>query len=73
MVDFPDVLPAEVRQPICDALNPCPHRPRRFLGRFTDRPYRCPQCGRWWVTRLLRQYDDWIYQWVRAEPPKGVA
>lgn len=51
----------------CCEHNPCPYRPRWFLFRFVDRPWRCTQCGRMWVTKskyLWGEHDG--YEWVRA-------
>ena len=67
----PDELPGSVAPVVCDRLNPCPDRPRHFLGRYTDRPWRCPQCSRWWVTQHRSSYATYdsggFYAWVRAE------
>lgn len=69
---FPDRLPEDIRPTRCHWLNPCPDRPRRRLRRFTDSPWRCPQCSRWWVTVgeehsgiLSGEWATWT--WVRAE------
>ena len=66
---YPDVLPPtnEIR---CTYLTPCPTRPTRFIGRFATRPWRCPECSRWWVTEW--RFEDnghWVsrWMWVRAE------
>jgi len=65
----PACLPARVPPTRCDHRNPCPDRPQRWLGRFTDRPWRCPQCGRWWVTERHTSYPcpEGFWVWVRAE------
>lgn len=68
---FPDRLPEDIRPTRCHGLNPCPDRPRRRLRRFTDSPWRCPQCSRWWVTvgeehsSISVTWTTWT--WVRAE------
>lgn len=68
---FPAELPADIPATACHRTNPCPGRPRHFLGRYTDRPWRCPQCGRWWVTEHRSSYatqdSGGFYVWVRAE------
>jgi hypothetical protein len=65
----PIYLPARVPPTRCDHRNPCPDRPTRRLGRFTDRPWRCPQCARWWVTERHFSYaePEGLWVWVRAE------
>lgn len=58
---------------VCCEHNPCPGRPRWFLGRFTTRPWRCPQCGQFWITRLRTLWGDPDHcDWVRVTPkPTG--
>lgn len=52
----------------CCEHNPCPERPRWFLGRFTTRPWRCPQCGYLWITEGNYLWGDFNgYQWVRLQ------
>lgn len=36
----------------CCEHNPCPYvyGPKWFLRRFTDKPWRCPHCGKLWHT-----------------------
>ena len=54
---------------ICCEHNPCPGRPRWFLVRFTDRPWRCPQCGQFWVTEIRYLWGDFDgFEWARITP-----
>lgn len=59
---------------ICCPHNPCPDRPRWFLGRFTHRPWRCAQCGRLWVTKLVYSWmDPDGYEWHDITPTEAMA
>lgn len=68
---FPEALPAEIDTTWCSPTNPCPTRPKRLLGRYLNRPWRCPTCTRWWVTKRGANCADYDsgghYTWVRAE------
>lgn len=61
---YPDALPRTNRTR-CTYLTPCPTRPTYFLGRFITRPWRCPECSRWWVTG---RDQTGSFGWIRAEP-----
>lgn len=56
---------------ICCEHNPCPDRPKWWLSRFTDKPWRCSQCGQWWVTKHGTDYADYDmgghYDWIKLE------
>jgi hypothetical protein len=53
----------------CCKHNPCPGKPNWFLGRFMTRPWRCPQCGQFWVTKGTYLWGEWNgYEWVRVDP-----
>lgn len=59
------------RHIVCCPCNRCPDRPTRWLRRFRNRPWYCPQCGRLWVTV---RYDSWGHLWwewkqVTSTPP----
>lgn len=54
---------------ICCEHNPCPDRPRWFLGKYQTQPWRCPQCGQFWCTKpkyLWMDFDG--YEWFRVIP-----
>lgn len=58
------------RPVVCCEHNRCPDRPRHRLWRFQERPWRCTQCGRWWVTRNEGfGWDGWLH-WSWREVTK---
>lgn len=60
-----------MKRVICCEHNRCPDRPAYFLGRFTRKPWRCDQCGRWWVTKHYTTYANYDsggdYRWVEVD------
>lgn len=50
---------------VCCKHNRCPDRPLYLLRRFRNRPWRCDQCGRLWVTRW--EQNGWDVSWVWVE------
>ena len=49
---------------VCCEHNRCPQRPRWFLGRVLTRPWRCPECGRLWITKPVYRWMDFDgYRW----------
>lgn len=55
---------------VCCEHNRCPDRPRRWLGRFRNRPWFCDQCGRLWVTVPKGGWDFQWWEWKDlTEPP----
>lgn len=54
---------------VCCEHNPYPQRPRWLLARFMNRPWRCPQCGQFWVTEIRTLWGDYDgFQWRRITP-----
>lgn len=43
-----------------------PDQPKRFLGRFQERPWRCFRCGTWWVTKHETDYPEGEWRWHRV-------
>lgn len=43
---------------ICCEHYPCQGRPKWFLIRFTERPWRCPICGQMWITKQKWLWGD---------------
>ena len=52
--DRQDAWIAEVK---CCEHNPCPNRPKLDLGSYRDRPWRCGQCGSWWVRHWQKGWE----------------
>lgn len=50
----------------CCEHNPCPDRPTWWLSRFRERPWRCPQCGDWWITVYVAGYEGGSWNWRRT-------
>lgn len=51
---------------VCCKHNRCPDRPIYRLKRFLNRPWRCDQCGRLWVTKPVYSLLDTYWVWVEA-------
>lgn len=71
----PRALSTDRQRVTCDPLNPCPDRPRRGFRKYLLNPWRCAQCGRWWVTERRTSWSPYeeggYYVWVLvAEEPE---
>lgn len=51
----------------CCTHNPCPYRPKLFLGRFHNRPWICAQCGAWWTTYWAAAFDSGVWMWEKQK------
>lgn len=48
--------------------NCCPDMPKLFLYRFRNQPWRCSQCGQFWVTELVGSWGDSFWTWKAVKP-----
>lgn len=60
---------------VCCEHNPCPdiYGPKLFKGRFQQRPWRCPKCGKLWhtvPTYSWADFDGW--EWKLSIDPAQV-
>lgn len=51
---------------VCCEHNPCPDRPRFFLFKFRNRPWRCDQCGSMWVTASMSSEGGTAWWWEKV-------
>ena len=52
----------------CCEHNPCPSRPKLDLGNYRDRPWRCRQCGTWWI----RKFGQGGWGWKKLDTVPAV-
>ena len=53
---------------ICCEHYPCLGRPKWLLRRFQTRPWRCPECGQFWITEPRYLWADFDgYTWKEVE------